>query len=147
MSTTPLAEIVKEYLKKFPSISSKKLSETIMHDIPDISNTTEHIRSMIRYYRGSNGLKNKLKLSEDTYIPKINIPESDEESYEPFVLPEDSYPIIAGADFHIPYHNQDAVEIFLERAVSMSAKTILIGGDLMDNYQVSRYIKIQERDR
>ena len=55
-------DVVKEYLYKYPSISSRKLAETICSDIPELFTNVETCRNSIRYYRGSIGNSNRLKL-------------------------------------------------------------------------------------
>jgi len=141
MSATPNGDIVKEYLRKFPTVSSRKLAETIYAAIPGAFTDMESVRRMIRYYRGVHGVANRKRLSPDAYIPKINVPATDGETYTPFVLTEDDYPIIAGGDVHIPYHDQDALELFIERAVAIKAKTLIMAGDWLDCYQLSRWEK------
>jgi len=134
-------EIVKEYLRKYPSISSKKLAETIIAEVPGLFRDYDAARSAIRYYRGAQGDKNRKSMDPNGFIPKVIVPPGEPENYEPYLLPADAYPIIVGADAHIPYHDQDALEIFIERAASLKAKTILLLGDWVDFYQLSKYIK------
>ena len=142
-NTTILGNIVKEYLIKYPSISSNRLSKLLLNDVPDLFKNIDSARNMIRYYRGANGNKNRKSINVDSYIPKINIPESDEKEYLPYIIDinENTFPIMAGADVHIPYHDQDALEIFIERAVEIKAKTIILAGDWIDCYQVSNWQK------
>jgi hypothetical protein len=145
MSSNPkiTGNIVKEYLLKYPSISSHKLSELLIKDIPTLFTGTEHARSLIRYYRGVNGKQSKADLDKNNYLPKIIIPKSDEKDYTPYIIDinEKTFPIIIGADVHIPYHDQDALEIFIERAIEIKAKTIIMGGDWIDFYQASCWQK------
>jgi hypothetical protein len=142
-NTTITGDIVKEYLIKYPSISSKKISELLIKDIPTLFTGTEHARSLVRYYRGANGKQNKNNLNIENYLPKINIPQSDEKEYLPYVIDinENTFPIMVGADVHIPYHDQDALEIFIERAIEIKAKTIIMAGDWFDFYQTSCWQK------
>lgn len=134
-------EIVKEYLRKFQSVSSKKLAETIISDIPGLFSCYESARSAIRYYRGASGERNRKRMGKENIIPKIQVPPGEPENYEPYILPADAYPIIVGSDAHIPYHDQDALEIFIERARAMKAKTILLLGDWLDFYLLSVFVK------
>lgn len=45
------------------------------------------------------------------------------------------------ADLHIPYHNCDYIELALSVAESRGVNTIIILGDLLDMYKVSRFCK------
>lgn len=134
-------EIVIEYLHKYPTVASRKIAELIMKDVPGLFTDAEAARSQIRYYRGACGEKNRKKLTVETYIPKISIEKPEEEDYTPYILPDDSYPILVGADAHIPYHDQDAVEMFFEYGMQIEAKTIILLGDWLDFYALSHWIK------
>lgn len=135
--------IVKEYLNKYPSISSVKLAKLLYNDIPGTFNNIDHARCLIRYYRGANGEKNRKEIDINNYKPKINIPESDEIDFSNYELKlnDESSPILIGGDVHIPYHDQDALEIFIERAIDIKAKTIILAGDWIDFYQASCFQK------
>jgi hypothetical protein len=140
---TIIGNIVKEYLLKYPSISSYNLSKLLLKDIPDLFNDLEKTRSVIRYYRGANGSFNRKSINADSYIPKISIPYQDEEEYLPYVINfcSDIFPIMIGADAHIPFHDQDALEIFIERSIEIKAKTIILNGDWIDFYMISNWMK------
>lgn len=140
-SDTPQGEIVKEYLRKYPSTASHKLAAVIFSEVPGLFKVPELARTAIRYYRGASGDAKRRNLTPDTYIPKVSMPLSEPENFETYILPDDAYPLIVGGDAHIPYHDQDALEIFIERAIEMEAKTVLLAGDWIDCYQVSRFQK------
>lgn len=139
--TTTRGEIVKEYLRKFPSVSSKKLSETIAKEVPELELTPEAARKIIRYYRGADGEHSRRNIKAENYMPKIDVPPGEPENYEPYILPADSYPIIVGADAHVPYHDKRAVDTFIERARAIKAKTIVLLGDWLDFYTLSVFLK------
>lgn len=73
------------------------------------------------------------------YHPKVMIPPGEPEDFGYFRLSVKDFPAIMGFDAHIPYHDQDALEIFVARAQEMKAKTILLAGDWLDCYQLSRF--------
>lgn len=134
-------ELIRSYLKKFPSISSNKLATILINEWPTEFKTHDTARSLIRYYRGASGDKQRAKLSPETYLPRFHIPATDEQDLTPYEIPALQYPIIAAGDVHIPYHSQDALEIMLEQASAIGAKTLLMAGDWIDMYQVSRWQK------
>ena len=133
--------VVQEYLKKYPSLSSKRLAHVIVEEVPGHFRDEEHARGIIRYYRGASGSADRAKLAPTDYLPRIVVPDPDVEDYTPYFLDDSAYPIIAGGDAHIPYHDQDALEIFIERAVTMNAKTVLLMGDWIDFYGISRFLR------
>lgn len=136
-----MKDIVIEYLRKYPSSSSRKLAELICKEVPGAFADAEKARNAIRYYRGSKGQSNRDHLSAESYVPKVTMPSPEPEDWKPYIFERSSYPIIVGGDAHIPYHDQDALELFIERAVEMGARTILLAGDWLDCYQLSRWEK------
>lgn len=134
-------DIVKEYLHRFPSVGSHKLVALIMRDVPGLFTDSEAARSAVRYYRGATGQRHRKDIAPDSYVPRVFIPESEDEGFDPYILPPDCYPIAVGSDAHIPYHDQDALEIFIERAAEIHARTILLLGGWLDFYQASRFVK------
>lgn len=134
-------EIVKEYLRKFPSLSSRKISALLLRDMPLEFLDEDKTRRIIRYYRGAGGEKDRAKLSEESYIPRVVVPKDETRDMSPYIIDPEAYPILAAGDVHLPYHDQEAVEIMLERAIEIGAKTLLMAGDWMDMYQVSRFQK------
>jgi len=138
-NSLPGGDIVKEYLRKYPESSSNLLSRIIFSECPGVYPSQDAVRQRIRYYRGSHGDKDRSRMCPDSFIPKIEIPPSEPEPFGFFNLAYEDFPAIFGGDAHIPYHDQDALEIFIERAVAMNAKTIGLMGDFIDMYQVSRF--------
>lgn len=138
--------VVKDYLHKYPSVPSKKIAELITKEVPGLFANVDAARIRVRYYRGAGGVKNRSYLNEDTYIPKVSIVEPIEEpDYTPYMITDNDYPISVGFDAHIPYFDQDALELFIEYSVEIGAKTILLAGDWLDFYQLSRFIKDPRR--
>ena len=141
VSSDLVGDLAKEYLKKFPGLSSRKIAQKLVMDFPGEFRDEELARTRVRYYRGASGIMNRSSMNQDNYTPKIIVPKDDSHDMSPYVIPDDAYPILAAGDVHLPYHDQEAVEIMLERAIEIKAKTLLIAGDWMDMYQVSRFQK------
>lgn len=139
--TTFQGEKVKEYLRKFQGASARKIAELLLKDFPTEFPDVERTRGMVRYYRGGSGKTHRAKLSADSFIPKVTVPKDESTDMSPYVIPSNQWPIMAAGDIHIPYHDQEAVEIMLERAIEVQPKTLLMAGDWMDMYQVSRFQK------
>lgn len=139
--TSASGEIVKEYLRKYPSSPSNHLARLIVNEVPGVFRDSEQARTAIRYYRGARGDMSRRMMAPESYLPKIDIPLSDEEDSSPYCLTYGDFPLIVGGDAHIPYHDQDAIELFVERAIEIKAKTMILAGDWIDCYQVSRFNK------
>ncbi len=134
-------KIVKEYLSKYPYSQSNYLSKLIYKENVKYFKDSETVRRIIRYYRKSSGDIDRKYLCEDEYNPIISIPENNCADYSPYIVTETKFPISVNADVHFPYHDQDALEIYLEQVDKIKPKIIIINGDLLDFYQLSTWQK------
>jgi hypothetical protein len=137
---TSIGIVVKELLHEFPSTKSRTLARLLFERHPEYFTSVEAARSSIRYFRGTSGSRHRRQLSAESFIPRLEIPPNEHESYEPFEIPPNRFPIAVAGDVHFPFHDEDALEIFFERAYNIAAKTILLNGDWLDCYQTSRFI-------
>lgn len=72
-------------------------------------------------------------LSEDVINWKLKLPKSG------------SYKIGVISDIHFPYHNKGTVEAAFEDFYKEDIETIILNGDILDFYQVSRFNKIPNK--
>lgn len=129
--------LVKDYVKLYKTKPSREIARMIVLENPGAFRDAEAARRLIRYYRGSSGEFNRRECRE--IIEREYIPDSKVETFEPFVIDYSSFPICIGADAHFPYHDPEAIDIFLDHAAK--AKTIVFLGDFADMYQASNFIK------
>jgi predicted phosphodiesterase len=102
----------------------------------------EGARSALRYLEGKAGKAKLLKGMERTADrPKnpYNLPKSDEAIYEPYNL--SAKRVLVLSDIHIPYHNIDALTAALDFAKDEKPDAILLNGDTIDFFQLSRFCK------
>jgi len=132
-------EIVVEYLKTYPSSPSRTIARVLCANYPEIFNDLEKTRGRVRYYRGANGSSSRRDAFET--FPRIILPEPVEELFKIIDI-SGCLPMMVSADWHIPYHDEDALEYFMERTTIVKPKTILLDGDIFDFYQCSKF----ERD-
>lgn len=69
----------------------------------------------------------------------FDLPESFEEGYEHYHVPPQYKNWLVISDLHIPYHNVRAITECLNYAVQKNIDAILINGDLMDCYPLSKF--------
>jgi predicted phosphodiesterase len=110
----------------------------------------ETARALIRYYKGASGERAKQNaiggghIEEATHgtvkegLAKLNII-SKAENMEPVNLGKGKYLILS--DIHLPFHDEDALAAALEYGVSHEVDTIILNGDILDCYDVSRFSK------
>ena len=141
------ADIVKEYLQRFPNASTSSIGRMLHKDNPiDFPKEITAI-SNVRYYRGelsSSKPKESVEFerSETTkklFMKNFHIPESDYEPVEPFTVK--SKKVLLISDLHIPYHDRKAVKLALNYGIENDMDAIYLNGDVLDFYMISRFIK------
>ncbi len=146
---TYLAEIVIEELDKFPNTPTLTLAKKIYKENPEVAKSIEHIRSTIRYYRGQMGDKSReqrinregKKLFKEGKFNPFNIPNSDADDNDPYILPKQITRLLVLADTHIPYHDVEAMNVALDYGKKKKVNGILLNGDIIDFYRLSRFDK------
>jgi len=141
MTPTIQGELVKEYLRKYSAYGSMRIARILYETFPVEFGSVERARRFVRYYRGSIGSKDRAKLTEETFIPRVEIPASDEAVYEPFVLGKEAFPILIGSDAHVPYHDQDVLEMLIDRGIEIGARTVILNGDWADFHLLSHFVR------
>jgi predicted phosphodiesterase len=142
---TIVGTIVKEYLTKFPKMQSLTLAKKIYRENKAGFKDAEAVRCIIRRYRGKNGGENLKKLSDKTFVnqkpepPKL--PKSEKENKQTYVFPTQCNRILIIGDLHVPYQDNEALEAILNYGIEKNANTVLINGDLIDFYMLSRFEK------
>lgn len=54
--------------------------------------------------------------------------------------------VLIGSDFHIPFQDKDAVDCFIDKAIELQPEAIVINGDLLDFYRLSKFAKGEGRN-
>jgi len=145
--------VAEGYCRKFPKTAHLQLAKLIYKENIELYKNVEDARTFIRLIKGKNGSKNR-KLTSDKSLyenfersrvstPKnpYLLPESYEIKREPFILPKANKNILVISDLHIPYHNIEAITLALNYGKNAQVDTIIINGDLLDFYMLSRFHK------
>ena len=127
------------YCREYPKTSSIGLARLLKQDFPLLFNSVDHARDMIRVYRGAHGKVGKNSLG-DRMTPR-QIPEPIHIKYEPYQLPKANDNCLLLYDIHIPFHDKQAVEIAVAYGVEHKVNTVLLMGDIIDFYEISRFLK------
>ena len=69
---------------------------------------------------------------------KFNLPDSYENIRKPFVIPSIYKRLGILSDIHIPYQSNNALAIAFETFLIDKVDSILLNGDIIDFYQLSR---------
>lgn len=49
--------------------------------------------------------------------------------------------VVVGSDFHVPFHDDKAVDRFIDYITDTQPEVVVIAGDLLDFYKLSKYVK------
>jgi predicted phosphodiesterase len=143
-------EIVKEYLKKFPDTGNLTLAKLIYDKNLEVFTGVEDVRSTLRYYRGSCGVKLRESITDKSNFKDLSefrdnpyrIPKGDKNDYSPYEIPKANKKALIFSDAHVPYHNEEVLTVLFDQGLKENVDTVIINGDFLDFYQLSRF----ERD-
>lgn len=144
---TPLnKDLAIALLKRFPGEPSRALARLLYKENPLNFASQDAAYTAIRTARGAKGNArrkyasmppSKLSIPVNHITPKL--PESHEEEY--VAARYDTKSCLSLADLHIPYHSVSAIESSIQWAKKRNPETILLNGDVIDLYQLSRFIR------
>lgn len=144
-------EIIMSYLQKeeFAKMPRLQLARIIYKDNPEVWNSVDTVRSLIRWHTGQSGrnrradiaFKDEPRTQDYGARYKEMMPESHAIDWEPFYIQKGSHRVLILSDVHIPYHSIEAVELAIDYGLKRGADAILLNGDTMDFHGQSRFIK------
>lgn len=140
-------QIAFEYLQKYPNASTRAIARMLIADYP-LDFSESNARSSVQYYRceGSGQPKNKDNFRDETTKKqfmkrKFELPESDYQKTESYVIPRGQNNVLVLSDIHIPYQDNKALELAINYGLENKVNAIYLNGDTIDMYQGSRFIK------
>lgn len=142
-------EIILEYLEKFPESSSKGLARKIFSEHPTFS-SYEVVYGRVRYYRGQLGSEARKYLKDKSFQKELKaeftmkekfLPESYATKRETYIFPTGCKTLGIIGDVHIPYQDNDAIEVAFTKMEEEGIDSLFINGDLLDFYQLSFHEK------
>ena len=133
------ADIAQEFINQHPGVPSRTLARELRKAEPAVFHTDDAAYKAICYVRGTCGKEHRKRRG----ISAPQIPDSYEENWMPFNLEVTNGDVIAKlSDIHIPYHTKKSLELAIAEAKRRKSNIILLNGDTMDCYQMSKF----ERD-
>ena len=142
-------DIILEYLHNFPEAPTKTLARKIYADHPTFL-SFEKVYSRVRYYRGQMGKNHRKHLANRTFQKELKteiimkekfLPESYASKRDTFVFPTGTRSVGIIGDVHIPYQDNDAIEVAFAKMEEENIESLFINGDLLDFYQLSFHEK------
>lgn len=100
----------------------------------------DSVRTTLRVLEGKSNKNNKIRMAiPNRPLNPYKLPESDETSFEPFIL--DAKRLLVMSDIHIPYHNINAITAVLDFAKKDKPDAVLLNGDTLDFFHLSRFVR------
>ena len=146
MAKTYKREIALEYCTKYQNFSTRAIARLLLKDFP-LDFTESNARSMVQYIRGERNNRNgELKpRTEETkkqfMARKFELPESDYEERQNFIIPKGQNNILILSDIHFPYQDNKALELALQYGIENKVNCVYLNGDTLDMYHGSRFVK------
>jgi len=141
-------KVIFEYLDKWPNVPNLTLARKIYKENPESFTGIEHVRAIIRTYKGRSGknLREEIKYRKyfddsELYKNPYQLPDSEAEDDTVFTIPPQYNKIGLMADMHIPYHDVEAMTVAIDHFINFGANAIIIDGDAVDFYSLSRFNK------
>jgi predicted phosphodiesterase len=135
--------IAREYREKYGwDMPTLKLARIMFSENKLLFSNLEHARSNLRAIENKKGkgeIYKTNKIIPDRPRNPYNLPESDEAIYEPYHL--DAKRLLVLSDIHIPYHSIDAITCAFDFAKNEKPDAILLNGDTLDFFGLSRFAK------
>lgn len=137
-------EIVRKLVAEFPDAPALTLAKRLYKEHPGLWTSLESCRMSVRRELGAVGGKERKHASR----PRAPRQPGDWRQWIPDALVQSTWAAveIAGpvkalvlADVHIPFHDPDAVALALQHGRDRQANLILLNGDILDHYALSRW--------
>lgn len=139
MTKTQLAY---EYRQKFGwEMPSLKLARIMYNENLLLFSNVDQARTTIRSIEGKHKSKGAKIYKQMTERPKnpYHLPDSNEAIYEPYII--NAKRLLVLSDIHIPYHSIDALTCAFDFAKKEKPDAILLNGDTLDFFSLSRFAK------
>ena len=142
---TKKADIVNEYLTRFPDLGAAPLARKIYKENAISFRDIEDARFFVRYYTGQTGATHRKNLAKKEFVRpakksnEYGLLPSSAETYLPYEIKSQRTLIIS--DLHFPYQHNKSIELALDFGKQKKVDCILINGDLLDFATISRHEK------
>lgn len=139
------AALAREYREKYGDIPTHQLARIMYKENPEVFKNKEDARAVLRYIEGKRGNANTTVKDSKFFkegsrpVNPYKLPESEEAKYEPYVIKARKLAVLS--DIHVPYHSIQALTAALDKISDEKPDAILLNGDTIDFYGLSRFMK------
>lgn len=140
-------EIARQYREKYGMrMPTLTLARIMYKENIEVFKDVEDARSKLRYIEGKQGklLRTHTKdksffMADERSKNPWKLPESEESKYEPYLIKAKKLAVLS--DIHVPYHSISALSCALDKIAEEKPDAILLNGDTIDFYGLSRFMK------
>lgn len=148
MNKPTKAGLAREYREKYgQKMPTLKLARILYNENKLLFKNVESARDRLKYIEGKSGAAARKKIAGSKFEvaehrPKnpYSLPESDEETFEPYIL-KGSKRVLVINDVHLPYHSISAIETMLDYSKKEKPDTVVCNGDIIDCFSLSKFSK------
>lgn len=141
------ADLARQLLDRQPGIASKTAARLLIAENPGVYPSLNAALCTVRAARGAMGKKNLKQKTHDRSREDAErcrtwgelIPDPDMSGWREHDLPTDVERWLWLSDIHIPYHDKQALTLALEYGESSGCDGVLLMGDIIDLYQLSKF--------
>lgn len=138
-------QLIRDTIDSHPDAPKRTLARLLHDQFPEEFPSVENARSSIRFYTGAKGPRQRKHIPRgevDIRKPTtLKIPRGERQARRTLTVKE-SGKFFVSSDWHVPYHDDKAIEAALRFAVDAGCEHFYLNGDGIDFYQLSRF----ERD-
>lgn len=145
-------DIARNYVKRFPKTASLTLARKMYIENIERFKDIEDARTTIRAARGLQGDKQRKQLlHKELFVPKYSLgnpfklPKSYAQRAKVFHFPKEYNNVLVISDLHVPYHDIEALSVAIDYGKKHNINAILINGDLVDFFQISRFMRTKRK--
>lgn len=141
------SQLAREYRLKFPDMATLTLARILYKENVSVYKDVDSARSSLRYIEGKKGAKDKKDLKDKSLVMEhprpynpYKLPESDEKEWKPYEI-KGVKKLAVFSDIHVPYHSISALTAAIDYSVKEGCDGLLLNGDTIDFYGLSRFMK------
>lgn len=148
-------EAIRLYIHNYPEANNTDIARLLIKK-EKWDSTPESLRKLIAKIKNNVKIKSGVK-DFSTPLDDMNFNEASEfdidlpkSFYEPrnrVILSKAEDNILILADVHIPFHNLNALKTAIKYGHDNHVNTIILNGDLMDCYSISRFLKVPNKPK
>lgn len=146
--STERTRVIEKFVKEHPGVTGKRtIARMLVEMYPDIfENSIEKARSSIRWMSETSGKTSRRNHKEvPVLVIKENELDYDESWHTPYKIITKSIGVIG--DLHGQFMDASAVNAAVSILKNSGIKDLLINGDLIDNYYLSKFAKKAGRQK